>query len=115
MGFIEILKRELLSNLSNLTIELIGISENSFSKKDENGAITSEKQDFIKVECEVQRNQGAYSRIRFSVKVPDGRMKVNPEDLENELLVKFDDLSVSFIDNRGNIYFRASDYTVIEV
>lgn len=38
MGFIEILKRELLSNLSNLTIELIGISENSFSKKDENGS-----------------------------------------------------------------------------
>ena len=54
-----------------------------------------------------------FARCRFSVKIPDEKLKLSEEELENDdFLVVFQGLSVSYIDSKGTVYFRAESYVV---
>ena len=46
-----------------------------------------------------------------------GKLKFKSEEIENgtqSYLVYFKDLEISFIDSKGNAYFRAKDYEIEE-
>lgn len=85
----------------------------SIEKGDSVNEKTGEVSNFVRCEAEVPRGYGAFSRCRFSVKIPDGKIKVEAEKLdEDDYSVIFSGLLVSYIDNNGNVYFRAEDYEV---
>jgi len=67
--------------------------------------------------CEVQRGNGSLSRCRFTVKVPGTDLKVNPQTLANdeEFEIRFENLKISFIDPKGNVYFRADSAEVFSL
>ena len=66
---------------------------------------------------EGKEGNGALSRLQIPVKIPNGKLKFKSEEIENgtqSYLVYFKDLEISFIDSKGNAYFRAKDYEIEE-
>ena len=104
-----IMKQETAQAINDLQKELLGISV--VKKTDEK---TGEIVSSVKCEVEISKGQGKFSRCQFSVKIPDTtKLKVTPEELETaDYEVFFEDLEISFIDSRGNVFFRSSAYSV---
>jgi len=80
------------------------------SKKDEKtGKITY----YIRFDVEVPRGCGELSRCRTSVKILDKKLPAELKDLEDEeSSVRFDGLAISYISDRGDVYFRAENFTI---
>lgn len=77
---------------------------------------TGEISEFIRIEAEVPRGYDSLSKCRFNVKIPGGKLKLSEEQLEEcDFEVTFKMLKISYIDVKGNVYFRADDYTVKKV
>lgn len=95
-------------SLNGRFLELLSVSEGEAVDKD-----TGEHTDFIRYEVEVPRGSGEFARCRFSVKIPNGKRMISCESLENaDFLISFKDLEITYIDNRKNVYFRASDCNI---
>lgn len=109
MKLSDAIKKIVSENVNALSLELIGLecAETTDSK-------TGEKKQFVRVDVEVSKGSGIFSRCQFCVKIPDTtRLKVSDEDLQNNnYQVFFTNLEVSYIDNFSNFYFRASNYDV---
>ena len=74
---------------------------------------TGEVCNFIQLIVEVPRGYEALSRCQFKVKIPNGVLKLTNKELDDsEYFVTFKDLVISYVDSKGNVYFRASDYDV---
>lgn len=94
--------------LNGKFLELLAISSGE-STDPETGTVTP----FVRLEVEVPRGNGDFSRCRFSVKVPNRKKLVSNTSLETDnFLVSFKCLEISYIDDRKNVYFRAEDYTI---
>ena len=107
----EAMKKVAVETLEGAEMELIDIEERQTVDK-ESGEITK----FLSVAFLVPRGFDCFSRCAGSVKITDGKMKVKQEILDSaDMLVSFKDLVISFIDGKGNVYFRASDYDVRKV
>ena len=105
----EIIKKETAKTINSQKLELIGIEVGKTVDKE-----TGNVSNFTKVDCEVAKGSGAFSRCQISVKIPDcSDCKVSENDLaENEYQVFFQNLEISYIDSFGNIYFRATRYDI---
>ncbi|MDL2302319.1 hypothetical protein LJC58_08185 [Lachnospiraceae bacterium OttesenSCG-928-D06] len=69
----------------------------------------------IRVSAEVVKEKAnrMWSGLRYTVKIPNGVLKLTEEELEeSDYFVSFENLSISFIDSRNNVYFKAEDYSV---
>ena len=96
------------TTLNEIPTELLAIGADSSVDED-----TGEVSAFVQIEAEVPRGNGALSRCRFIVKIPNGNLKLTEIQLEDsEYSVKFIGLVISYIDVKGNVYFRAEDYDV---
>lgn len=117
MTLLRALKRNLPKELTEIASDLISIGEGAKKQMDKDGEQEPELKRFVKIEAEIPRGNGWLSRIRFEVKIPDGALKVTPEELENsDYSVTFSNLTVTYIDSmRDIIYFAAEDYEVEEV
>lgn len=105
---LEAMKQMTVQSIKGKTAKLIRVEERS--PKD--SASGQELQSVI-VEAEVPKGCGAFSRQRFDVKILNGKRHVSDADLEQyEFGVTFKNLEISYIDERGNVYFRAEDYNV---
>lgn len=107
------MKQATVQALNELDKELIGIEVVQNIAKD-TGEITYA----VRCSVEVSKNQGDFSRTRFTVKVTDTtKLKVTQEELETaDYKVIFVDLAISFISsNTGTVYFKASNYEVEKV
>lgn len=99
------------TTLNDTPLELLSIGTDT-SVDDDTGEVSN----FVQIEVEVPRGYDTLSRCRFTVKVLDGNLKVTETQLEDvEYSVKFKGLSISYIDTKGNVYFRAEDYEVTAV
>ena len=107
----------LLHQLEETDLEALSVSEEERERKDPQSNATLGVDGFVKVTAEVPKGNGLLSRLRFDVKIPDGRLKVTEEELaEKTFAVSFVDLEISFIDtSRRQIYFKAADYHLKEV
>lgn len=104
----DIMKRQIEETLEGKQLELLSLSEGETQDK-ENGQI----QKFIRCEAEVPKGANPFARCRFSVKIPNGKLKLSEKELENDdFFVVFQGLSVSYIDSKGMVYFRAESYAV---
>jgi len=98
-------------NLNKSQKELISVFEDSFVNK-ESGEVTKS----VRIEAEIAKGNGEFSRCRFAVKIPNGDIKVTEAQLEDaDYAVTFENLAVSYIDSQRNVFFRADDYYVEEV
>lgn len=102
------MKKNVEKELEGKQLELLSLSEGETTDKE-----TGNVQKFIRCEAEVPKGAGAFARCRFSVKVPNAKMKLQEEELEsNDFIVIFQGLEVSYIDAKGTVYFRAESYVV---
>lgn len=102
------LKRYAEKALTGKPLELLTISDGE-STDAETGTIVP----YIRLEVEVPRNSGEFSRCRFSVKVPNGKKLIENDALNTtDYLVVFKCIEISYIDDHENVYFRAEDYTL---
>lgn len=107
-SFFEAMKRETLNSLDVCPMELIGIEEGQ-STNSETGEISR----FVRVDVEIPKGNGAFSRCQIRVKIPNGKMKIQPEEIETgDYTVVFENLTISYIDGKSNVYFRAENYSV---
>lgn len=112
---VDLMKAEFVKNISSAELELIGGDLQENRKRDAEGKETGDVERFVRIEVEVRKGNGSLSRLQISVKIPNGELKFKEEDLEKtEYLVFFEELEISFIDSKGNAYFRAKDYYVEE-
>lgn len=108
----DIMVNSLQTRLSSLDFDFIEIEVGEQEKKDEEGKRTGLYEKFTKLTVEVPRGIKEIARMRFSVKIPGAKDDLlTQEELEEiNLLVHFEELEVSFIDSRKNVYFRAKDF-----
>ena len=106
---LDAMKDSAVKEINAAPLDLIGLEVGSTTDKD-----TGEVKHFVRVDVEVRKGSGHYSRCQFSVKIPDtSDLKVSAAELEEaDYLVFFRDLEISFIDDHGNVYFRAAGYEV---
>ena len=111
MNIYEAMKNALLKAISQVDLEVVSVRSDEREKKDKEGdGIEVEK--FIKIGVEVPRGNGELSRKRFYVKIVDGALNVTQSDVdENVYMVKFTNLSISYVDSgRQEVYFKADGY-----
>ncbi len=104
-----IMKEDTAKKINALNLELLSL-EAAKNVDKETGEVT----EFVKAGVEIAKGQGNFSRCQFSVKIPDTtKLKVTSKDLEEaEFAVFFENLEISYIDTKGNVYFRATSYDV---
>lgn len=94
--------------LDNTPTDLISIGSKSSVDKE-----TGEVINFIKAEVEVPKGYDALSRCRFTVKIMNSSLKVTETQIEdNDYHIVFNGLKISYIDAKGNVYFKADSYEV---
>lgn len=104
----QVMKKQTEKALEGMQLELLSLSEGETTDKE-----SRKTQKFIRCEAEVPRGSGAFARCRFSVKIPNGKLKITEEELEtNGFIVLFQGLEISFIDSKGTVYFRAESYAI---
>lgn len=102
------MKEKVENALNNIKLDLLSLDEGESTNKE-----TGEVSHFLRMEAEVPKGYDELSRCRFNVKILNGKRKISDEELdENDYSVIFEGLQISYIDNKGNVYFRADDYTV---
>lgn len=105
----DIMKEDTAKQINALNLELLSLEAAKNVDKD-----TGEVTEFVKVGVEIAKGQGNFSRCQFSVKIPDTtKLKVTEKELEEaEYAVFFENFEISYIDVKGNVYFRALSYEV---
>lgn len=107
---IDIMKAQTIAVFEGEQFELLAIGSGKTTDND-SGNETS----FVRLEAEVPKNLKPYSRCRFTVKILNGVQKITQEEIDagdTVFLVAFYDLDISYIDSKGNVYFRASNYEI---
>ncbi len=104
----ESMKHYVEHTLSGKWLDLLSISEGESTNKE-----TGDAKKFIRLEVEVPKGLGNFSRCRFKVKVPEAKLLVSSESLaKSDFQVAFKGLTISYIDDRKTVYFRADEYQV---
>ncbi|MCH5259539.1 MAG: hypothetical protein J1F18_07295 [Lachnospiraceae bacterium] len=105
------MKKTVERTLEGVPLEIVSIS-NGESVNEETGEVSK----FVRVEVEVPKGFDDLSKCRFQVKIPDGKLKVTETQLEeDEYIAKFSGLAITYVDNRGTVYFKSDDYNVAKV
>lgn len=108
MTLFEAMKESTVRILENAELELVSISEGQ-KKNEDTGEVTP----FKRYEVEVEKGYEDFSRCRFTVKIENGKTIITEKEMrEAYYQIKFSDLEISYISERGIVYFRASNATV---
>lgn len=111
----DIMTRSICRRIEEVETEVINVEAGETPLKDAEGKDTGLVEHYIKLTVEIPKDVEELSRLRIAVKVPKGELKFNPEWIHScGVHVRFSDLSISFIDGRKTVYFKATDYDVIE-
>ena len=108
---IEAMKSQTLDTINRASPHIISNTAGE-TKNSETGEIVPH----VKVEAEIPRGHGKYSLCRIAVKIPNGKILATEEELDsNDFLVSFTNLEITYIDDRGNVYFRADNYAIRKI
>ena len=95
--------------LGNVKFELLSIAETE--KEDENG----KKEQFYRLELEVPRGFGSFSRTRFSCKVQKIKnINITEEELENGVFINLKGFQITFISSAKEVYTKAESFEIID-
>lgn len=89
------------------TVDLI--SHETGVKKNEDGSQTP----FTKVEVEIPKGNGAFSRCRFSCKLPPIQLQVSEEEIDDGVSVILSGVKVTFISSQKEIYTKAESIQIL--
>ncbi|RHB98804.1 hypothetical protein [Mediterraneibacter gnavus] len=92
---------ELEGLLDGNTFDLLSFEQGV--KKNEDGSQTP----FTKVEVEIPKGNGAFSRCRFSCKLPPIQLQVSEEEIDDGVSVTLVGVQVTFISSQKEIYTKA--------
>lgn len=95
------------SLLDGNTVDLI--SHETGVKKNEDGSQTP----FTKVEVEIPKGNGAFSRCRFSCKLPPIQLQVSEEEIDDGVSVILSGVKVTFISSQKEIYTKAESIQIL--
>lgn len=106
--FYTAMKKIVAETLEGVELELLDVEEKQAVDRE-----TGEISRFVSVAFMVPRGFDCFSRCQGTAKIPNGKIKLKSEDVDSEeMVVIFKGLEISYVDNIGNVYFRASDYDV---
>lgn len=97
---------ELENSLEGNAVDLLSIEQGV--KKNEDGS----QEPFTRVELEIPKGNGMFSRCRFSCKLPPIQLKVSEEELENGISVILSGVKVTFISSQKEIYTKADSVQI---
>lgn len=98
---------ELETMLDGLNVDLLSIEKGE--KKNDDGSVET----FSRVEVEIPKGNGSFSRCRFSCKLPLTQLPVSEEELENGVSVELDEVKVTYISNQHDIYMKAKAIRIV--
>ncbi len=98
---------ELECMLDGNKFDLLSVEQGA--KKNEDGS----QEPFTRVELEIPKGSGTFSRCRFSCKLPPIQLKVSEEELENGVVVILSGLKVTFISSQKEIYTKADSIQIV--
>lgn len=108
MTVLDAMKKNAVKVLENAELDLVSVLEGQ-KKNEETGEIVP----FKRYEVEVEKGYEEFSRCRFTVKIENGKTIITEKNLEEDYYrISFKGLEVSYISDKGVVYFRASDATV---
>lgn len=110
-NILEVMKKQVAQAFAGRQFELLAISTGVSKDAD-----TDQETPFVRLEVEVPRDlNNPYSKCRFTIKSINGIEIVTQEEIDEGdciYYVSFEDLVISYIDNKGNVYFRADSYEI---
>ena len=95
------------SRLDGNTFDLLSFEQGV--KKNEDGSQTP----FTKVEVEIPKGNGAFSRCRFSCKLPPIQLQVSEEEIDDGVSVILSGVKVTFISSQKEIYTKAESIQIL--
>lgn len=102
------MKENVAKYLSDIPHELLAVSSGESIDKETGNAVP-----FQRYEAEVPKGFDEFSRCRFTVKVMNGKILVTEKELkENEYTIVFGGLEVSYVSEKGVVFFRATEVKI---
>jgi hypothetical protein len=98
---------ELEERLENNSVDLLSIEQGV--KKNKDGI----QEPFTRIEVEIPKGNGAFSRCRFSCKLPPIQLNVSEVDLEEGTSVILSGVKVTYVSAQKEIYMRADSVQVV--
>lgn len=98
---------EVESTLAGIELELLSIEE-GIKKKDD-----GKHELFTRVEVEIPKGNGVFSRCRFKCKLPLVQMNISEEELEEGISVTLTGLEVTYVSAQKEIYTKADGIQVV--
>lgn len=92
---------ELECALDGNTFDLLSIEQGV--KKNDDGT----QEPFTRVEVEIPKGNGVFSRCRFSCKLPPTQLTISEDELENGVSVLLSGIKVTYISAQKQIYTKA--------
>ena len=92
---------DLEATLSSISLDLLSVEQGV--KKNDDGSQTP----YTRIELEVPRGNGPFSRCRFFCKLPPTNFSFTESDLDNGISVMLVNFKVTFISAQHEIYSRA--------
>lgn len=102
----DVMKEKIAEDLNSITFELLAVED--VVKKNADGTETFE----TKLHLEIPKGNERYSRLRIAVKIPRTSKFSSINFDETEVFITLSGTKISFIDSKGNVYFKA-DYAEI--
>ncbi len=99
--------RELETTLSEIEMELLNVEAGE--KKNKDGSIET----FTRLEVEIPKGNGNFSRCRFSCKIPLVQLPISEEELENGVSVKLNEVKITYISDKHDVYAKADSIQII--
>ncbi len=93
--------------LAGVKLELLSIEQGM--KKDEDG----NQEPFTRVEVEIPRGSGAFSRCRFSCKLPPVKLNISEEEIESGISIVLLGVKVTYVSAQKEIYTKADSIQVV--
>ena len=101
------LMSELEERLENNAVDLLSIEQGV--KKNKDGI----QEPFTRIEVEIPRGNGTFSRCRFSCKLPPIQLNVSEVGLEEGTSVILSGVKVTYVSAQKEIYMRADRIQVV--
>ena len=92
---------ELEATLNTISVDLLSVEQGA--KKNDDGS----QEPFTRVEVEIPKGNGIYSRCRFFCKLPPTNLSFTQDELDNGISVTLSGVKVTFISAQHEIYTRA--------
>lgn len=103
----DIMSENLAEFLHKTPVDLLSVEQGV--KKNENGS----QEPFTRVEVEIPKGNGAFSRCRFSCKLPPTQFNVSEDEIESGVSVLLTGIKITYVSAQKEVYTKADDAQIV--